>query len=254
MTGKQAVQLAAGYIGRGPSTFYDYYSKHFSSFHVGNWCACFVSCIVRMAGATCAGLPGVYCPSMRNEGIKAGKAVSVANARPGDIVYFNWDGNQRADHVGMCEYVSAGNMTITTIDGNVSNRVGRRTRRWGEVMSVIRPSYAAGIVEKAKLLVDGVRGKLTVSRLQEALRDKGVYSAHVDGVFGVKTATALQAYLAKLGYYTRAVDGDFGYYSVVALQNWLRHLGYYTTAYLIDGDWGKVTTKCLQQALNAGKF
>ena len=44
----------------------------------------------------------------------------------------------------MCEYVSAGNMTITTIDGNVSNRVGRRTRRWGEVMSVIRPSYAAG--------------------------------------------------------------------------------------------------------------
>ena len=121
-------------------------------------------------------------------------------------------------------------------------------------MSVIRPSYAADIIEKAKLLVDGVRGKLTVSRLQEALRDKGVYSAHVDGVFGVKTATALQAYLAKLGYYTRAVDGDFGYYSVVALQNWLRHLGYYTTAYLIDGDWGKVTTKCLQQALNAGKF
>ena len=54
--------------------------------------------------------------------------------------------------------------------------------------------------------------------------------------------------------YTRAVDGDFGYYSVVALQNWLRHLGYYTTMYVIDGDWGKVTTRCLQQALNAGKF
>lgn len=254
MTGKQAVQLAAGYVGRGPSTFYDYYSKNFSTFRSGNWCACFVSCIVKMAGATCAGLPGVYCPTMRNAGVSAGKAVSVANARPGDIVYFNWDTNNAADHVGMCESVSAGDMTITTIDGNVSNKVGRRTRRWSEVMSVIRPSYAADIIEKAKLLVDGVRGKLTVTRLQESLRDKGYYDRAIDGDFGRYTATALQAYLAKLGYYTRAVDGDFGYYSVVALQNWLRHLGYYTTAYLIDGDWGKVTTKCLQQALNAGKF
>lgn len=255
MTGKQAAQLAASYIGSGPSTFYAYYSRNVSEFRSGNWCACFASCIVMMAGATCAGLPGVYCPTMRNAGVDAGKAVSVANAKAGDIVYFNWDANSRADHVGICESVNAGSRTITTIDGNVSKQVGRRTRTWGEVMTVIRPTYKAeSVVESAKLLVDGVRGKLTVSALQRSLAKKGYYSAAVDGVFGAKTATALQKYLAKLGYYTRAIDGDFGYYSVVALQNWLQHLGYYPMTYLIDGNWGKYTTQGLQQALNANKF
>lgn len=255
MTGKQAAQLAASYIGSGAKPFYDYYSQHFSRFNAGNWCACFVSCILRMAGTTAPGFPGVYCPTLRNAGVDAGKAVSVANAKAGDIVFFNWDGNMNADHVGICESVNAANRTITTIDGNVSNAVGRRIRTWGEVMTVIRPEYAPeSVTEAAKLLVDGVRGKLTVSALQRSLRDKGYYSAAIDGVFGVKTATALQKYLAKLGYYTRAIDGDFGYYSVVALQNWLRHLGYYPTSYVIDGDWGKYTTQGLQKALNADKF
>lgn len=255
MTGSKAVQLAASYIGSGPSTFYSYYSQHVSEFRSGDWCACFVSCVLRMAGASCAGFPGLYCPTLRNAGVAAGKAVSVANAKAGDVVFFNWDGNANADHVGMCESVNASAKTITTIDGNVSKQVGRRTRTWGEVMTVIRPEYAPeSVTEAAKLLVDGIRGKLTVSALQRSLTKKGYYSAAVDGVFGAKTATALQSYLAKLGYYTRAIDGDFGYYSVVALQNWLRHLGYYPTSYLIDGDWGKYTTQGLQKALNADKF
>lgn len=255
MTGTRAVQLAAGYIGSGPSTFYSYYSRNVAPFSSGSWCACFVSCILLMADVKCAGFPGVYCPTIRNAGVEAGAAVSIANARPGDVVFFNWDTNQNADHVGMVESIDANARTITSIDGNVSNQVGRRTRKWGEVMTVIRPTYKAeSVVESAKLLVDGIRGKLTVSALQRSLTKKGYYSAAVDGVFGVKTATALQKYLAKLGYYTRAIDGDFGYYSVVALQNWLRHLGYYPTTYLIDGKWGKYTTQGLQQALNASKF
>lgn len=256
MTGKQAAQLAAGYIGSGPSTFYSYYTRNASpAISSGPWCACFASCIIMMAGAKCAGLPGLYCPDTRDAAVAAGAAVSIANAKPGDVAYFNWDANSRADHVGIVESVNAGERTITTIDGNVSGLVGRRTRKWGEVMTIVRPVYAQeSVVEAAKLLVDGIRGKLTVSALQRSLRDKGYYGAAVDGVFGVKTATALQKYLAKLGYYTRAIDGDFGYYSVVALQNWLRHLGYYSTAYIIDGDWGKVTTQCLQKALNAKKF
>lgn len=255
MTGRQAAELAASYIGSGPQTFYNYYSSHVSAFHSGNWCACFASCIVIMAEAKCAGLPGVYCPTMRDAGVAAGAAVSIASAKAGDIAYFNWDTNTRADHVGIVESVDANARTITSIDGNVSNSVGRRTRKWGEVLTIVRPTYKAeSVIEAAKLLVDGIRGKLTVSALQRSLKKKGYYSATIDGVFGVKTATALQKYLAKLGYYTRAIDGDFGYYSVVALQNWLRHLGYYPTSYLIDGKWGKYTTQGLQQALNASKF
>lgn len=255
MTNTEAAKLAKTYVGSGPSTFYSYYSKHATpKISSGPWCACFASSILMMAGATAPGFPGLYCPTMCKEAKKAGATVPVSQAQPGDVVFFNWDRNDNADHVGICQGVDVKSKLITTVDGNVSNRVGRRTRTFGEVMAVVRPKYATKIIERAKLLIDGVFGKITVKALQESLASKGYYDGLVDGMFGPMTATALQRYLAKLGYYTRAVDGNFGYYSVVALQNWLRHLGYYTTAYLIDGKWGAFTTKALQKALNANRF
>lgn len=250
MTGAQAAKLAAGYIGSGASTFYTYYSRNFSEFRSGNWCGCFVSCIVKMAGASCAGLPGVYCPTMRNAGVAAGKAVAVAAAKPGDIVYFNWDSNQNADHVGMVESIDATARTITSIDGNVSNRVGRRTRKWSEVMSVIRPTYAKE--QAAKLLVDGIFGTVTCSALQRRLAALGYYKAAVDGVFGPLTKRAYQMFLRDKGYYGGIIDGIFGVMSVKAEQRWLASVGCYPGA--IDGARGPLTKKGLQMALNGGKL
>lgn len=257
MTGKQAVQLAAEYIGCDATKFRVKYKAMTGQSTSGNWCCVFASAIVcGWAGAKLEGLPSTWCPDARKAATNAGREVSVEQARPGDVVYFEWSGNENADHVGIFESYSNG--VLTTVDGNVSNRVGRRSRVKGRdyrKVWVVRPEYAAEAKQvAAKLLVDGVFGKVTVKRLQKALRDKGYYDGVIDGVFGPMTAKALQRYLAKLGYYTMAIDGSFGHFSTIALQNWLRNLGYYTTAYIIDGVWGKVTTKCLQQALNAGKF
>ena len=208
MTNKQAIDLARAYLGSGPSTFYSYYSKHVSPFNSGYWCACFVSCILIMAGASAPGFPGLECPKLRNAGVNAGKAVTFGSAQPGDIVFFNWDNNKNADHVGLLESVNYGNKTIVTIDGNVSNRVGRRTRKWSEVMTIIRPNYA----EKDTGLMNLVKA------IQIFLQSKGYYkNCIVDGDFGTLTAKALQTYLRDLGYYTRAIDGDFGTYSRQAL-------------------------------------
>lgn len=202
MTNTQAVELARAYLGSGASTFYSYYSKHFSTFKSGDWCACFVSCILSMAGATAPGFPGLYCPTLRNAGVNAGKAVSIGNSQSGDIVFFNWDNNRNADHVGILESVSS-NGTITTIDGNVSKRVGRRTRKWSEVMTIIRPTYK-----------DGGSFMNMVKALQEFLQSKGYYKGYrIDGDFGTYTIIALQQYLAHLGYYNRRIDGDFGEFS-----------------------------------------
>ena len=212
MTGRQALELAAGYIGSGPQTFYNYYSSHVSAFHSGNWCACFASCILMMADAKCAGFPGVYCPTMRDAGVAAGAAVSIANAKAGDVAYFNWDANTRADHVGIVESVDASARTITSIDGNVSNTVGRRTRRWGEVLTIVRPTYAKeeewmvygfsqvkngssgnavricqaalNIRNGAGLLVDGACGPVTVEAIKRWQRKVGLYA---DGICGAKT-------------------------------------------------------------------
>lgn len=212
MTGRQALELADGYIGSGPQTFYNYYSSHVSAFHSGNWCACFASCILMMADAKCAGFPGVYCPTMRDAGVAAGAAVSIANAKAGDVAYFNWDANTRADHVGIVESVDANARTITSIDGNVSNSVGRRTRRWGEVLTIVRPTYAKeedwmvygfsqvkngssgnavrmcqaalNIRNGAGLLVDGACGPVTVEAIKRWQRKVGLYA---DGICGAKT-------------------------------------------------------------------
>jgi hypothetical protein len=161
-----------------------------------------------MAGASAPGFPGLECPKLRNAGVNAGKAVTFGSAQPGDIVFFNWDNNKNADHVGLLESVNYGNKTIVTIDGNVSNRVGRRTRKWSEVMTIIRPTYA----KKETGFMNVVKA------LQEFLQMKGYYKGCVvDGDFGTLTAKALQTYLRDLGYYTRAIDGDFGTYSRKAL-------------------------------------
>lgn len=45
-------------------------------------------------------------------------------AKPGDIIFFDWDGGG-ADHVGIVE--SCNGKTITTIEGNSSDMCRRRT-------------------------------------------------------------------------------------------------------------------------------
>lgn len=106
------------------------------------FCAMFVSYVFDQAGASCAGIPGAYTPSMVN----ASRGHILGNkrdAQPGDVVYFNWDGGE-VDHVGIVER-NFGSY-IQTIEGNTaingrSGSVGRRTREWGVVAYVVRPNY-----------------------------------------------------------------------------------------------------------------
>ena len=65
----------------------------------------------------------------------------------GDIIVFNWNDNVQpndgwSDHIGYVEYVENG--TITTIEGNMNGRVGRRNLRvgHGNIRGFARPRYA----------------------------------------------------------------------------------------------------------------
>lgn len=227
MTGAQAAKLARSYVGSGPSTFYSYYSKHAKpTITNGPWCACFASSIVMMAGATCAGLPGIYCPSMCDAAKRAGATVAISQAKPGDIVYFNWDGNANADHVGICESVDATTRTITTIDGNVSNRVGVRIRKWYEVMSVVRPKYAAETPAKAD-----------TPATTAAKKGWHVYNFTTIKQ-GAKNATVaiLQAVLNVRAGARLAIDGYAGAVTIAAVKAWQKAHGL-----LVDGIVGPVT-------------
>lgn len=155
------------------------------------WCAMFVSWVFNQAKAKCAGIPGAYCPSMLEAARRAGKTVSVKSAKAGDVVYFDWDGGE-CDHVGIVE--SNDGIKLHTIEGNTDNGiVARKVRQYSCVAGVAHPDYAAQSStstasgsKPAKLAVDGILGKLTISELQRQLK------VDVTGKMDKATVKALQ--------------------------------------------------------------
>lgn len=78
---------------------------------------------------------------------KKGQTVDKAALRPGDLVFFVFDGGKSGcmNHVGLCEKVEPG--YVTTIDGNTGDReasggtVARKRRSLRYVGGAARPSY-----------------------------------------------------------------------------------------------------------------
>lgn len=102
------------------------------------WCAYFAFLCHLKAGSKVAeaGLVHgdfwpLYTPWLVNHARKGEHGMSVVrmeDARPGDLVFFNWKGGDFVDHVGLFKSYDRGSDTVTTIDGNISNRVGQHTR------------------------------------------------------------------------------------------------------------------------------
>lgn len=214
------------------------------------WCAVFDSAALQATNTKCFFFPKTYAFDYGDPGVSE-HAINRYALQAGDMVSFDWDKDGRGDHVGIVEKV-LGYGVYQTIEGNVSNSCGRRTRYASDIICGLRPQYSDA---SDKLVVDGVFGYMTISALQSALQKRGFYKGYiVDGDWGYYSKLETQKYLRKLGYYGTGylLDGDFGYYSVKALQTYLRKLGY--TDSVVDGYWGSLTTKALQKALNAGKF
>lgn len=97
------------------------------------WCAAFVSAMAIECGLTAILPTECGCEKMielfKNLGSWVENDAYVP--RPGDVIFYDWDdsgvGDNRgySDHVGIVEKVSGG--TITVIEGNMHDAVGRRT-------------------------------------------------------------------------------------------------------------------------------
>jgi surface antigen len=55
---------------------------------------------------------------------KQGRWKGKNDPQPGDLVFFDWDGDKSADHVGIVKSVN-GDGSITTIEGNTANPQNR---------------------------------------------------------------------------------------------------------------------------------
>ncbi len=109
-----------------------------------SWCACFVSWCANEAGYIKAGVIPKF--SYVDNGANWFKARGRWKGRsykpsPGDIIFFDWDGNGVGNHVGIVEYVSGG--TVHTIEGNTSNMCARRSYSIGSwsIMGYGVPNY-----------------------------------------------------------------------------------------------------------------
>ncbi len=110
------------------------------------WCAVFVWWVFQQAGAAqlyYGGKKTAYCPTL--ESYHRGQAVS-GDYRPGDIIFFNFNGKKNAQHVGICE--SWDGRQIITVDGNTApsseangGAVMRRKRDKKYIVGAYRPAY-----------------------------------------------------------------------------------------------------------------
>ncbi|MEU8542148.1 peptidoglycan-binding protein [Streptomyces sp. NPDC048717] len=184
----------------------------------------------------------------------------LGGVRPGDVVFFDWSGSRSIsaiDHVGVVEAVHSDG-TITTIEGNTSDRCMRRQRNSATIVGYGRPAYgnASPMPSSDGMLRRGSKGD-AVKTLQQNLNSVMGSGLTVDGDFGPATDAAVRAFQAK---YKLTVDGEFGPASSAAMKAALGG-GSAPQApaprppasgqLAVDGDFGPATCAALQRALNS---
>lgn len=117
----------------------DYYGSAVSGENYA-WCCVFVWWLFKQCGLSnlfYGGSKTAYCPTLVSWFKSNGQWVT-SGYKPGDVIFFDYQGDGSADHVGIVESVS-GNK-ITCIEGNYSNSVYRVTRT-SAIMGAGRPAY-----------------------------------------------------------------------------------------------------------------
>ena len=111
--------------------------------YTSEWCAIFVTDVAIACHAT--DIIGKECSVpkfmqiFKNKGIWLGKNCTP---KPGDIVIYDWDGNNDGDHIGIIVENVAG-YTVKAVEGNFDEAVRMRQfdYRWSKVVGYARPKY-----------------------------------------------------------------------------------------------------------------
>jgi hypothetical protein len=105
------------------------------------WCDDFVSWVNTQAGNP---MNQYNCETTHRTLVQDGRWKGKQNPQPGDLVLFDWDGDRKADHIGIVKSVNADG-TITTIEGNTSERgqhegVWEKTRTLDSILGFGNPA------------------------------------------------------------------------------------------------------------------
>lgn len=110
------------------------------------WCCVFVCWVFHQAGLGSLVRATGGCTTLMNWFKSQNRLVDPKSARPGDLVFYQFDTDAYADHIGIVERVT--NTGVVAIEGNTSvtsddngGAVMRRSRKWNTMMAVARPDY-----------------------------------------------------------------------------------------------------------------
>lgn len=160
VTAKEVLDVARSWIGYSESNgkfkeIIDLYNSHtprargYKLKYTDEWCDGFVSACAIKAGAVDIIGTEVGCEEHVAIFKKKGIWIEDGSTKPkvGDIILFNWDDSTQSndgysDHIGFVEQ-QYGN-TIVCIEGNMNQKVGRRTINvgWGYIRGFARPKYS----------------------------------------------------------------------------------------------------------------
>ena len=204
-TANEVLNVARSWIGYSEANgkhreIIDYYNQNTSGYNLSYtdpWCDGFVSAVGIKAGAENIIGHEVGCERHIEHFKKLGIWIEDGTITPipGDIILFNWDDGVQpndgfSDHIGFVEAVN-GN-TITCIEGNISDAVGRRNIAvgHGNIRGYARPRYGGAssnaVVSKpvaskpvttviGEIKVDGKWGPETTKKAQQ------VFKTEIDG-------------------------------------------------------------------------
>lgn len=203
-----------------------------------HWCDCFVSACAIKAGAVDIIGTEIGCERHVDIFKKKGIWIEDGKTKPqvGDIILFNWDDSNQpndgySDHIGFVEQQY--DNTIICIEGNINEKVGRRTINvgWGYIRGFARPKYAANskpapsapkksIETIAREVINGAwgSGALRKTALTKAGYDYAKVQAKVNELLA-KGATKTVAAVAK-----EVIAGKWG--NGAARVNALKRAGY----------------------------
>ena len=105
------------------------------------WCCVFIWWLFARLGASalfCGGQKTAYCPFVVNYAKEHDQWV-VDNYQPGDLVFFDWNGDGVADHIGLVTGTSGA--SVYTVEGNVAESVKAMQRTVVTILGAYRPHY-----------------------------------------------------------------------------------------------------------------
>ena len=215
-TASDIIKIAVAEIGVKESPANSNKQKYGEEYGVNGpaWCCQFVWWVFKHSGAEAlfyGGKKTAYCPTLMNFYKKQGQFIT-SNYKPGDIVFFDFNSNKAADHVGIVEKVSGS--TVYTVEGNTGagndsngGQVMRRERSTKYILGAGRPAYESEIASSSSTLTkeektvtitlteikSGSKGE-QVKTAQRILNALGYPCGTVDGIFGAKTVSAVKKF------------------------------------------------------------